>query len=532
VRRTLALGACLVLAACALPLDPPPAGPPGGDQAARHGGVLRLVAGEDPRTLDPAKGYDAVSWTFEQMLFATLLDYGDGTELAPELATAWQVSPDGRRVVLQLRSGVRFTSGRPFTGADVKYSIERLLSPRLRSLGAEFFRDVEGAAAFVDGTAAGVAGVVVPAPDVVEFHLRGPDPLFLHKLAMPFAAVVDRDAAEGKTSEEFSRRPSGLGAFVLEEWVFGQRLRLARNPAYFRTGLPYVDAVDVIIGVSDQLGWLKYQHGEVDLSGIPSAEFNRVVHDARYRPLLLERTTLRTYYIGLNCEVPPFDRRAVRQALNFAVDKGRVVELLDGRALEAAGVLPPEMPGWARRPARYPHDPAAARARLAAAGLGAGFRTVLWTVKDETAQRIAQSAQQDLAAVGIDVRIKLVDFPALVEAVRVPGEVALFFLAWEADFPDPSNFLRTLLHSRNRGTNNNTFYANPAVDRLLDAAEPVLDLSRRFALFQKAERLIVEDAPWVPLFHPVAISVRHPRVRGLRLHPLRPTRYETTWLAW
>jgi ABC-type transport system substrate-binding protein len=530
--RLTATVACVLLAACALPLDPPPDGPPAGDGTPRRGGVLRLVAAEDPRTLDPARGYDSVSWTFEQMLFSTLVDYGEGTDLVPELAASWEEGADGRRFRFTLRRDVRFPSGRPFTASDVKYSLERLLAPGMHSQGAEFFQGLEGAPEFAAGRASDVAGIAVVAPDVVEFRLRAPDPLFLHKLAMPFASVVDRAAADGRTSEEFSRRPVGLGAFVLADWTYGQRIRFERNPAYFVPGLPYVDAVEVTIGVSDQLAWFQFQRGDVDLAGIPSAEFNRVVHDARYRPLLLERTTLRTYYIGLDCEVPPFDRPAVRRALNRAVDKSRIVDLLDGRAVVADGVLPPEMPGYARPRVRYPHDAAAARAELAAAGLGEGFQAVMWTIKEDTAQRIAQTVQRDLAAVGVDLRIKLVDFPALIEAVRVPRQVAVFFLGWEADFPDPSNFLTVLLHSRSRETNNNTAYANPEVDALLDAAEPVVDPVRRFALFRKAEELVLRDAPWIPLFHPVAVSIRNPRVRGFRLHPLRPARYETTWLAW
>ena len=89
-----------------------------------------------------------------------------------------------------------------------------------------------------------------------------------------------------------------------------------------------------------------------------------------------------------------------------------------------------------------------------------------------------------------------------------------------------------LLHSRSRDTNNNTFYANPVVDRLLDEGAPLLDLDRRFRLFHEAEVLIMQDAPWVPLFHPAGSAVRHPRVRDYELHPLRPSRLENTWLAW
>jgi ABC-type transport system substrate-binding protein len=180
----------------------------------------------------------------------------------------------------------------------------------------------------------------------------------------------------------------------------------------------------------------------------------------------------------------------------------------------------------------YAYDPAAARQALAAEGLAEGFETTLWTQRDDGALRLAQSMQQDLRQLGVSLLLKPVDFPALIEAVRHSGMVPVFLLGWEADFPDPSNFLTVLLHSRSRDTNNNSFYANPDVDRLLDEAEPLLDPARRFALFHEAEARIMRDAPWVPLYHPTGSLVRHPRVRDYELHPLRPSRLETVWLAW
>jgi ABC-type transport system substrate-binding protein len=529
-----ALAACLVLAAgCIVPLDPPPAGDAEGGGPPHQGGVLRLAAGEDPRTLDPAIGYDTVSWSFEQMLFNTLVDYGEGTDIVPELATSWEVSPDGRRYAFQLRTDVRFSSGRALTSADVRYSLERLLKPSIHSQGAEFFQEVVGAHDYSAGRAQGVSGIETPAPDRVVFRLEGTDPLFLHKLAMPFAAVVDREGVEREGDVGFARHPAGTGPFVLAEWTYGQRLRLARNPTYFRAGLPYLDGIELTIGVSDQLAWFKYQRGELDVSGIPSAEFMRVTADPRYRPVLLERTTLRTQYLGLDCEVAPFDQVLVRQAMNLAIDKQRLLELIDGRGVIANGILPPDMPGFdPSLPSAYAHDPDAARARLASAGMAKGFTTTLWASRDDGSLRIAQSIQQDLRDVGVELLIKPVDFPALIEAVRHERQVSLFLLGWEADFPDPSNFLTVLLHSRNRTTNNNTFYSNPEVDRLLDEADPLLDPATRFPLFHAAEVQVVRDAPWVPLFHPVSFAVRHPRVRDYELHPLRPSRVERTWLAW
>jgi len=402
----------------------------------------------------------------------------------------------------------------------------------MHSQGAEFFQGIVGMPDFVAGKATSVAGITATADDRVEFALTEPDPLFLHKLTMPFASVVDRETVQRTGAEGFEREPVGTGAFVLREWILGQRIVFDRNPHYYRAGLPYLDTVEVTIGVSEQIAWFKYPRGELDISGIPSAEFARVTGDARYQPLLLQRTTLSTQYLGLNCALAPFDRVEVRQALNLAIDKQRLVDLLNGRGVPADGILPPDMPGFDPAFHPYHHDPEAARARLAAAGLAGGLDTVLWASRDDTSMRMAQSIQQDLRAIAIDVRIKPVDFPALIEAVRHPGQVALFLLGWEADFPDPSNFLTVLLHSRSRDTNNNTFFADPEVDALLDRGDAMAPSAERLALYHEAETRVMQGAPWVPLLHPKSFVVRHPRVRNYRIHPLRPSRLEQVWVAW
>jgi len=195
------------------------------------------------------------------------------------------------------------------TAADVKYSLERLLRPTIHSQGAEFFHGIEGAKDYVADTAKEVRASARPHP-TASSSISSPS-IRSSSTSSPCRSPRRRPRGGGALRRRgLHRHPVGTGAFVLEEWVYGQRLRLARNPRYFRAGRPYLDAAEVTIGVSPQLAWLKYQRGEIDLAGIPSAEFQRVLADARYRPLILSRTTLRTQYLGLNCEVPPFDRVA------------------------------------------------------------------------------------------------------------------------------------------------------------------------------------------------------------------------------
>lgn len=509
------------------------AGCSGSQPTAAPPDYLRLAGVDDVPTLDPAIGYDTTSWFFEQMLFNTLLDYDDDGQLVPELARAWDVSPDGRTYVFHLRDDVRFSNGRSLVAADVKFSLERVLRPRTRSQGIEFFSGIAGAREFVAGTASEVRGLQPVSDHELRVELEHFDPLWLHKLAMQFAAVVPHEAVE-QWGEDFAQHPVGSGPFVLGEWIRGQRLVLERNPHYFAPNRPRLAGVVRTVGVNDQLAWFRYEAGELDVAQtIPPPEFPRVIRDPAFAPLLKRETSLRTQYLGLNCEVAPFSDRRVRQAVAHAVNKTKLLRLINNRGIEASDILPPNMPGAnpndAQRP-RYQFDPARARALLADAGYPNGFASTLWVRSDEDGRRMAQAIQQDLADVGIKVEIRPIAWGPFLQAVRTPGLVPLFQLGWEADFPDPSNFLEVLFHSKNRGSNNDVFYSNTAVDSLLDHAAVTIEPAARLELLGQADRLIMADSPWVPLYHPVAYQVVSRRVRDFRLHPLRPARVEGVWL--
>jgi ABC-type transport system substrate-binding protein len=490
---------------------------------------LRLADQDDLPTLDPARGYDTASWQFEEMLFNTLLDYDDEAKLVPELALHWEISDDHLIYTFQLRDDVHFTNGRALVADDVRYAIERVLNPRTRSQGAEFFRGIVGAERCTEAECT-VAGIETPDAHSVRFRLREVDPLFLHKLAMPFAAAVPKEEVD-RWGEDFARHPTGTGPFMLQQWRSGQELVVVRNPQYFVPGVPRLAGIQRLVGVNDELAWLKYESGQLDVSNIPPAEFPHVMRDPRYQPLLRHVTTMRTNYLGMNCRMPPFSDRRVRQAMNFAINKEKLLRLINNRGVVAKGFLPPTMPGYDPALSGYPYDPQRARELLAEAGYRDGFHTTLWARSDETTLRLAQAVQQDLADVGIAMRIKPIAWAPFLEAVREPDLVPAFLLGWEADFPDPSNFLEVLLHSKNIGSNNNTNYSDPEVDHLLDAAAHTADQAARMRLLQSAERIAVEDAPWVFLFHPTSYAIVSARVRDFRLHPLRPARFEHVWLA-
>ncbi len=491
---------------------------------------VRLADSDDVPTLDPAHGYDTRSWQFEEMLFDTLVDYNDDGVIVSELADGWEPSADGLTYLFHMRDGVRFTNGRAMTAADVRYSIERIVDPRTASIGAEFFRGIIGADECTEMEPCRIPGIETEGTRTVRFRLSAFDPIFLHKLTMPFAAVVPREEVS-RWGEDFGRHPVGTGPFKLREWAAGRRVSVIRNEDYFLPEIPRVPAIELQVGVSDEMAWLKYASGALDAFELQASEVPRVKKDSRHEALMREVTTMRTSYVGMNCLIAPFDDVRVRRAMNYAVNKDKVVRLIYGTGVAARGVLPPNMPGHEEGRAGYAYDPARARRLLAEAGYGEGFESTLWVRSSPDSLQVAQGIQQDLRDVGIGVTIKAVAWGALLEAVRSRRLVPLFLLGWEADFPDPSNFLEVLFHSRNIGSNNNTQYSNAQLDRLLDEAATVRDQTERFKLLRRAEKMIVDDAPWVFLYHPVTHYVIAPRLRGFRLHPFRPPRYQNVWLA-
>ncbi|MEO6025798.1 MAG: ABC transporter substrate-binding protein [Candidatus Binatia bacterium] len=522
----MALVVCMLLAGCVRndPLDWPAREP-----GSRRGGVLRLAGPDDVPTLDPALGYDSRSWTYEQHLFETMVTYDDANQIVPQLAERWTISADLRTYTFALIPGVTFSDGTPLTAEDAVGSLERVLDPKTRSQGAEHYRGIRGAAEFAAGTTPHVAGLSAPDATTFTIELDEPDHLFLDKMALMFAAVVPAERARA-LGDDFTDHPLGSGPFMLREWRRGERIVLARNPRYRRPDRPYLDGIVESAGVNGELAWLMFLSKELDVSGIPPADFPLVMRDPAATGTLVKGPTLVTSYLGLNCQMPPLDDRRVRQALNYAVNKQDVIALLNGRGIPAKSLVPPGMPGYTNDLAGYPFDPERARALLREAGQGDGFTTELWTQGSDLDLKIGQKVQHDLGEVGVTLEIKQVAWSAFLEAIRQPKTVPVFDLAWSADFPDPSNFLETLFQSSRADANNHTFYASPAFDRLLARASDTADPEARNTVYREAERLLVDDAPVIFLYHPISYVMLHPRVHGYTIHALLPSRYTDVWL--
>ena len=414
-----------------------------------QGGTIVVTYKDDMATLDPAIGYDWQNWSMINGLFSRLVDYKFGTtEIVPLLADSWTISPDGLVYTFKLNPKAKFTNGRKVTAADIKYSIERSVNPKTQGPGGGFYHSIVGQDKMADGSATTISGIETPDESTVKFTLSQPDATFLNVLALNFSSAVPKEVVEAEGAD-FGKKPVGSGAFKLDEWVPGQRLVFSRNADFFGNR-PNLDGFRVEIGQEPLVATLRLQKGEVDIAGdgIPPAKYLEIKNSPDAKDMIVDREQFETSYITINTTKKPMDDVRVRKAINMAINKDRIVRIINGRATPAGQVLPPLMPGYDEAYKGYPYDVEGAKKLMEEAGLKDGFETTLYAMNTDPNPRIAQAIQQDLAAIGIKAEIKALAQPEVIAAGGNKDQAALTWsggMGWIADFPDPSDFYGPIL---------------------------------------------------------------------------------------
>ncbi|ASQ03779.1 ABC transporter substrate-binding protein [Sinorhizobium meliloti WSM1022] len=490
----------------------------------KQGGEMTVTYKDDVSTLDPAIGYDWQNWSMIKSLFDGLMDYVPGTtELRPDLAESYEISEDGKIFTFKLRKGVKFHNGRELTAQDVKYSIERVVNPATQSPGAGFFATIKGVEEASAGKGGELSGITVQDPHTIRFELTRPDATFLHVMALNFAHVVPKEEVE-KHGADFGKNPVGSGAFKLAEWTLGQRLVFERFTDYWNEGLPKLDRITFEVGQEPVVALLRLQNGEIDVpgDGIPPAKFVEVTNDPNFKDLIIRGGQLHTGYVTMNVKMAPFDKVEVRKAVNMAINKDRILRIINGRAVAANQPLPPSMPGYAKAYAGYAYDPEGAKKLLEQAGLGDGFSTELYVMNTDPQPRIAQAIQQDLKAIGITASIKSLAQANVIAAGGEENQAPMIWsggMAWIADFPDPSNFYGPILGCGGAvpGGWNWSWYCNEELDKKAAEADAIVDPAKaaeREALWRDIYLKIMEDAPWAPIFNEERFTIRSERIGG------------------
>jgi len=492
--------------------------------AAQPAGTLVVGLVAEPVNLDPPQVTDLNSNRVGRRIVETLVTFPEeSTQIVPGLAESWTISKDGLQYTFKLRRGITFHDGTPLNAEAVKFSIERQINPNhpAYKLGKYPFAN------FFFGN---VKAVEVLSEERVAFLLNEARASFIAVLAQGAASIVSPTAVM-KWGPDYPTHPVGTGPFRFASWDRGQRVVLEKNPTYWK----YPVKVERVIYrpiVEDQARLTELLTGTLDvIVGVPADFVSQLEQNAKIT--LLKQVGAHVWYLGMNNQKKPFDDKRVRQALNYAVNKDAIVkDVLKGTGAASRG---PVLPGtWGADPALkpYPYDPERAKKLLAEAGYPSGFSTTLWVPESGSGMQapVAMSTvmQSNLKAVGVNVSLQTMEWGAYLAKLRTK-EQELFALSWMAGTEDPDMVMYPLLHSSQWTPvgPNRALYKNARFDTLLQQARLTTDQAKRAQLYREAQRILVDDAPWVFVDHEIQIAALSKRVQGFKLHPSFDLRVET-----
>lgn len=494
----------------------------------RPGGSLILPGGE-PSTLDPALVRDVATAAYLYEIYSGLVTLSPELAVVPDMAERWEVSPDGTVYTFTLRADTTFHDGSPAVASDVVYSIERACDLATGSDVAEIYLgDIVGCSDKLARQADRVAGLAAPDDRTVVITIDAPKAYFLSKLTYPTAFVVDRRQVE--SDPDWATRPNGTGPFRLAEVLPEESITIERHADYHGQKA-FLDAV--IYDLRPVSAMTLYENGELDATPVGLGDLDRARDPLN--PLSSEIVEgsgeLGTSYLGFNTRQPPFDDPHVRRAFNFALDRERLAEVVLGGGVQPVDtILPPGMPGYQAANSPFSFDPERARAELAQSRYGgpAGLPPVTLFTSGEGGDPVAEAVADLLAeALEIEVRVEQAPWETFQDEVDA-GRYPLYMLGWSADYADPQDFLDVLFHSQS--PLNHSGYANPALDALLESARVEQDEARRLEVYAQAERMILEDGVWVPLYTGVDTWLVAPYVHGFFLPSIVVPRMAAVWV--
>ena len=485
-------------------------------------GVFRRLWA-DPPTLDPHLTSDTTSAGIVVEIFGGLVALNTQLQLVPDIAEKWTVE-DGMVYTFTLRPNVKFHNGKPVTAQDFKWSLERSGDPKTASPVADtYLNDIVGFDDYFEGRSPEISGIKVIDDRTLQITIDGPKAYFLAKLTYPTAYVLDQEVVESGGRSWWIDNPVGTGPFKLDEYRIGERIVLERYSDYHREPAG-VERVEMNLAGGQAMAM--YENDEIDITGVGLFDLDRVRDPSEplNKELVVAPPGFSISYIGFSRQ-PPFDDPKFRQALNHAVNKPLIAtEVLSELVRPAYGILPPGLPGYDPELRGLEYDEVLARQLLSESKYA----------DPDTRPRIVITVPGTGGTIGLDleviiemwkqvldieVEIQQVEWATYLDDLDSKKLQAYAGLGWEADYPDPQDFLDILFHSES--SINHGGYTNLEVDAILVEARTEQDVVRRIDLYHQAERMIVEDAAWVPLWYTgEQYALVKPNVDGYQLTPM------------
>lgn len=452
-------------------------------------------------------------------MFNRLVEFELGTtKLVPGLATSWESAADGLSYTFHLRKGVKFHTTAKFkptrdlNADDVLFSWNRMADtthPFAKTLPGQTF------AYFDDMGMGSIVDKVEKLDDLtVRFRLKHAEAPFLADVAMDFMSIVSAEYAErmkaAGTPEVFDREPVGTGPFVLSSYQKDSLIRYKAFDAHWG-GRPKIDQLVYAITPDASVRYAKLKTGECHVMAFPKpADVDLMKKEATIK--LLEKEGLNVGYLAFNVEKKPFDDKRVRQALNMAVNKQAILDTVyRGTGAAAKNPIPPILWSYNDKIRDYEYNPQKARDLLAKAGFPNGFEMDLWYLPvtrpyNPDGKRMGELIQADFAKVGVKVKLVTYEWGEYRKRSKFGEHPAVMF-GWSGDNGDPDNFFMPLLScDAVKGGGNNARWCNKEFDALIQKAKRTTKQAERTKLYEKAQELFHEEAPWIPIAHSVRVE--------------------------
>lgn len=489
-----------------------------GQKAERDPNSFVVSSIGDARRLNPLLANDTASATINDQIFNGLVKYDKNIKLVGDLAERWDVSPDGKTFTFRLRKGVAWHDGEEFTSADCLFTFQRLMDPAVATPYSSNYMDV----------------LKAEAPERYTFRVTYKEP-FSPALESWNMGIIPKHLLEGKdlNTDAFNRNPVGTGPYRFKEWIAGQKLVLEANDAYFE-GRPKIDQYIYRIIPDSSTMFQELLSGGVDFMGLNPLQYLRKSETRRIRANYRKfRYPANAFtYMGYNLTSPLFSDVAVRQALAYAIDRQSIIDgVLLGIGQPCTGPFSHVSWAYNRTVKPYPHDPERAKQMLTAAGwkdtdsdgvLDKDDRPFRFTIltNQGNGERIKASEiiQQNLRAVGIDARIRVMEWQAFLEQIDKHTFDAII-LGWSMG-RDPD--LYDIWHSSKtkKGEYNFIGYRNVEVDRLLVEGRRTFDIEKRKRIYGRIHEILAEEQPYAFLYVPDATPIVHKRFKGIEVAPL------------
>lgn len=482
-------------------------------------GYLVAALNADIQTADVQKTSKDYEVPFN--IFDRLVDVEVGTDgnskIVPSLAESWDISDDGLEYTFHLRQGVKFHNGNDFTAEDVAYTFHRMLTVE-GGVNTEFIDQIKGADELLAGETDTLEGVEVVDDYTIKVTLKEPFAGFLASISSPGVSIYDSEATEA-AGDQFGMDPAvtvGTGPFEFSSWSFNNQLVLTRNEDYWKgaSGLPGV-VIKIIPDTETQS--MMFESGELDILDLDYAADSVDRFTETYPDQIVQGPRVGIVYFTMNFNKEPFQDVRVRKAVQMSIDRQAILDALyGGRGQVEQGIFPHGLIGFNPDQEEIKYDPEAAKALLAEAGYADGFDMEIAadSSASDTMTMALEIVSDQLAEVGIRAEIKNYDESTWLET-RKSGELGSFMSTWSADYNDPDNFIYTFFGNEEKTRIRSINYPDTEVMERVAKARTIVNEDERLAEYKALEEKIIhEDAAWVPMFSRLHLFAVSKRVQG------------------